>query len=258
MHSNQQIPEDKYHRIWGRFTLWIGNHQPISRLVVILIGLFLFLLLLPPYMRDYFWNGLQSHKILAGMLLFFCLLGISLVWTRGQQFDAWAFLIINIKGQRPIWLDRVMLGFTQIGSGIGVLVLVMILYLTRNSVLAYEFIFGTLTLWGIVEVLKLLVHRSRPFIRLTQTRIVGFRASGQSFPSGHTSQVFFLATLLARSFHLSIWLILLLYAVAFLVGITRMYVGAHYPRDVLAGAILGTGWGLLGLNVNSYLLDSSN
>jgi PAP2 superfamily len=30
------------------------------------------------------------------------------------------------------------------------------------------------------------------------------------------------------------------------VGITRIYVGAHYPRDVLAGAILGSAWGLLG------------
>ncbi len=48
----------------------------------------------------------------------------------------------------------------------------------------------------------------------------------------------FTATLMAGHFHASIWAVFLLYAIALLVGITRMYVGAHYPRDVLAGAIL--------------------
>jgi membrane-associated phospholipid phosphatase len=33
-----------------------------------------------------------------------------------------------------------------------------------------------------------------------------------------------------------------------------MYVGAHYPRDVLAGSILGSFWGLLGMLIDEYLL----
>jgi membrane-associated phospholipid phosphatase len=44
-------------------------------------------------------------------------------------------------------------------------------------------------------------------------------------------------------------------AAGLLVGITRMYVGAHYPRDVLAGAILGSAWGLLGVLVDGYVLN---
>ena len=47
----------------------------------------------------------------------------------------------------------------------------------------------------------------------------------------------------------------MLYATALLVGITRMYVGAHYPRDVLAGAILGSAWGLLGVLIDGYVLN---
>jgi membrane-associated phospholipid phosphatase len=47
----------------------------------------------------------------------------------------------------------------------------------------------------------------------------------------------------------------ILYALALLVGITRMYVGAHYPRDVLAGAILGSAWGLLGALINGYVMN---
>jgi len=38
------------------------------------------------------------------------------------------------------------------------------------------------------------------------------------------------------------------------VGVTRMYVGAHYPRDVVAGAILGSAWGLLAGLVFGYAL----
>jgi membrane-associated phospholipid phosphatase len=106
-----------------------------------------------------------------------------------------------------------------------------------------------------VELVKALVRRSRPSKRVTQARIVGYRALGRSFPSGHTSQAFFMATLLASHFQVSAWVGLLFYAMALLVGITRMYVGAHYPRDVLAGAILGSAWGLLGVLVDGYVLN---
>ena len=64
-----------------------------------------------------------------------------------------------------------------------------------------------------------------------------------------------MATLMAQHFHTSAWMAFLLYAIALLVGITRMYVGAHYPRDVLAGAILGSAWGLLGGIVDPYVLE---
>ena len=130
----------------------------------------------------------------------------------------------------------------------------MILFVAGDHLLAYELVLGTLTLWLVVELVKALVHRGRPFIRLTQARIVGRRAIGRSFPSGHTSQAFFMATLLAGYFHAGVWAVCLLYTTALLVGITRMYVGAHYPRDVLAGAILGSAWGLLGGIVFGYVL----
>ncbi len=132
--------------------------------------------------------------------------------------------------------------------------LALILFFAGDHLLAYELILGTLTLWLVVELVKALVHRGRPFIRLSQARIVGRRAGGRSFPSGHTSQAFFMATLLAGYFHAGVWAVCLLYAIALLVGITRMYVGAHYPRDVLAGAILGSAWGLLGGIVYGYAL----
>ena len=146
-------------------------------------------------------------------------------------------------------------GFTQIGNGIFIAVLAVILFFAGYHLLAYGLVLGALTLWLVVELVKALVHRGRPFIRLTQARIVGRRAIGRSFPSGHTSQAFFMATLLAGYFHAGAWAVCLLYTTALLVGITRMYVGAHYPRDVLAGAILGSAWGLLGGIVFGYVVN---
>ncbi|WP_343390044.1 phosphatase PAP2 family protein [Candidatus Amarobacter glycogenicus] len=90
-------------------------------------------------------------------------------------------------------------------------------------------------------------------MRLSQARIVGQRAGGRSFPSGHTSQAFFIATLVAGYLHAGVWAVCLLYASALLVGITRMYVG-RTTHGTLAGAILGSAWGLLGGIIGGYAL----
>jgi membrane-associated phospholipid phosphatase len=240
--------------VWSRISFWVGHHKMIARLVSLMAGLILFLVFLPPYMRVIFWDDFKAHKILAIMLLVFSLLVISLLWTAGQKLDDWVFLFFNFRGSRPIWLDKIMLGFTQIGSGIVALGIALILFFANNHLMAYEIVLGTVTLWLLVELMKFFVYRSRPFILLTQARIVGLQAIGRSFPSGHTSHAFFMATLLAHHYNSSVWIVILLYIVASLVGITRMYVGAHYPRDVLAGAILGSAWGLIVVIVNENLL----
>jgi membrane-associated phospholipid phosphatase len=232
----------------------VKRNRPVTWLAGVTIVLVVFLLFLPLDIRTVFWHSLPSQAILVSMLLVFSLVAISLVWSAGQRLDAWVFLSFNMRGSRPHWLDRIMLGFTQIGNAFTTLAIAVILFLASERFLAYELILGTLTLWLAVVLVKFLVHRSRPFIRLAQARIVGYRPIGRSFPSGHTSQAFFMATLMAQHFHSSVWVVFLLYATALLVGITRMYVGAHYPRDVLAGAILGSAWGLLGVIVDGYVL----
>ena len=232
----------------------VKRNLPVTWLAGVTIVLVAFLLFLPPYIRTVFWLRLQSQAILVSMLLVFSLVAISLVWSAGQRLDAWVFLSFNVRGSRPYWLDRIMLGFTQVGNGFTTLAFTVILFLASERLLADELILGTLTLFLVVLLVKAIVHRARPFILLTQARIVGYRARGRSFPSGHTSQSFFVATLMVQHFHTSVWVAILLYAIALLVGITRMYVGAHYPRDVLAGAILGSAWGLLGVIVEGYIL----
>jgi membrane-associated phospholipid phosphatase len=249
------MPEEIVTGTRARLGLVMKKYRPVAWLMFLTASLVLFLAWMPSQMRMIIWHALAARGILSSMLLVFSILAVSLVWSAGQRMDVWAFLFFNLRGPRPVWLDRTMLGFTQIGSGMTALAIGVVSFLAGDRLVVYEIILGTLTLWIVVELVKAVVRRSRPFIRVTRARIVGYRAGGRSFPSGHTSQAFFMATLMAGHFHASAWVAFLLYAIALLVGITRMYVGAHYPRDVLAGAILGSAWGLLGVLVDGYVLN---
>jgi len=240
------LPKNKMPGILGRLFHFARHIPRVYWLEALTVVLATFLTFLPRYTRTVFWLGLRNQGTLVIMLLMFCLLAISLVWSAGQHIDVWILMYFNMYGYRPLWLDWFMLAFTQIGNGYVTVVIAFFLFLGVNHLLAYELILGTILLWMVVELMKMIIQRNRPYIKLKKIRIVGVQASGRSFPSGHTSQTFFMATLLIYYFHTSVWVGILLYCIAGLVGITRMYVGMHYPRDVMAGAILGTVWGSIG------------
>jgi membrane-associated phospholipid phosphatase len=64
-------------------------------------------------------------------------------------------------------------------------------------------------------------------------------SSNSSFPSGHTTQAFVLASVIANHYD-ETWVTWTSYTVAGLVGVARSYHGAHFASDVLAGALIGT------------------
>lgn len=105
---------------------------------------------------------------------------------------------------------------------------------------------------AISQPLKRLTRRSRP-----SAAVPGFHArihapDDFSFPSGHTAVAFAVACALAGQGHI---LAPLCFVLALGIGISRVYLGAHYPLDVLAGAVLGVGSGFLArLIVNSVPL----
>lgn len=88
--------------------------------------------------------------------------------------------------------------------------------------------------------LKSTFKRNRPFI--TYPDIINRKAGGKgySFPSGHTSSAFANATALSLSFP-EWYVIVPSYVYACSVAYSRMYLGVHYPSDLLGGIVVGIG-----------------
>jgi undecaprenyl-diphosphatase len=99
--------------------------------------------------------------------------------------------------------------------------------------------------------IKNIVKRPRPYQTYTDI-YPDHLEDGRSFPSGHTSVAFGAATSL--SIHHKQWYVVvpaLTWATA--VGYSRMYLGQHYPTDILAGAITGAGSAWLSHKANTWL-----
>ena len=98
--------------------------------------------------------------------------------------------------------------------------------------------------WFLVEmILKPLVARSRPGLELGAI-IVGGQSDTFSFPSGHATIAFAMAVVLANKEPKWKWIF---YLLAVVISLSRIYLGKHYPLDVLAGVLLGWGIGHLSL-----------
>ena len=88
----------------------------------------------------------------------------------------------------------------------------------------------------LARALKSVVDVERPAFRYAEPKALVHVPRDHSFPSGHAATSFACATVLAWAFpRLAVPLYLLAAAIAF----SRVYVGVHYPLDVLAGAALG-------------------
>jgi membrane-associated phospholipid phosphatase len=223
---------------------WSVHRRRLAFLAFLVVGLLLFLIWLPGELRATLWSALSAQRGLVALLLLFVLVTVSLIWSAGQRIDTRIFMLLNTQGY-PIWLDRVIWLVTQLGNMLTALIAAFVFFLLNYHYLALEILFGTLTLWLLVETIKSLTDRDRPYLTLDKARVIGWREKGESFPSGHTTQGFFLMTLIIHSFQLGIIESTALYAIAVLVGLTRIYVGAHYPRDVIAGMVLGSVWGII-------------
>jgi membrane-associated phospholipid phosphatase len=121
--------------------------------------------------------------------------------------------------------------------------------LKRN---AYVVAAGSLATAAVTNILKYSVNRDRPFTTYPDITKKG-KAVSPSFPSGHTSSAFATATSLSLAYP-KWYVIAPSFVYAGTVGYSRMDLGVHYPSDVLAGALIGSGCAWLTWKVNQKLL----
>jgi membrane-associated phospholipid phosphatase len=107
---------------------------------------------------------------------------------------------------------------------------------------------------GISTILKYAVNRDRPFVTYPFLQNVTEGGSA-SFPSGHTTDAFSLATSISIAYP-KWYVIVPAYLWAGAVGYSRMDLGVHYPSDVLAGAIIGSATSYLFYKTNKWLNKS--
>jgi membrane-associated phospholipid phosphatase len=116
---------------------------------------------------------------------------------------------------------------------------------------AFETLAATAINFGVTTALKYSINRDRPFVTYPDIRKKS-GAGSPSFPSGHTSSAFTLATSLSLDYP-KWYVIVPAYTWAGTVGYSRMHLGVHYPSDVLAGALIGAGSAWLTHAVNKKL-----
>ena len=99
-----------------------------------------------------------------------------------------------------------------------------------------------------ISVMRKLLNKSRPYDLFNHTPIVKYsKGKGKSFPSRHTSSAFVIAI---SYFYINyIYIGLFMLAVACIVGLSRIIAGVHFPRDIIAAALISIIWAIAGFSI---------
>jgi len=203
--------------------------------------------------------------ILAATVLFaFARLANAVGQGSTHAFDEWLIMALRTPGDPadpigPKWLEEMMRDFTAVGST-GVLALVVLtvagfLAMTRKGFAALYVLASVAGGVLISQTMKWAYARPRPDLVPH-----GAEVYTASFPSGHSmmSAVVYLTlgALLARTQTdraVKTYVLVMAVILTMLVGMSRVYLGVHWPTDVLAGWALGGVWALICLLVMLWL-----
>jgi membrane-associated phospholipid phosphatase len=153
-------------------------------------------------------------------------------------------IIRAIEGARTGFLNGLFEFITLFGEDIIMVLLIAVLYFAFDKKLAQKLFFVSMTGMCVNGTIKNIAKVPRPFARGISC-VRESTATGYSFPSGHTQVFASWSSILAKHFN-KLWLTIACIVMIVLVAFSRMYLGAHYLSDVIVGAVLGAGIGILG------------
>jgi undecaprenyl-diphosphatase len=183
--------------------------------------------------------GIELVLLIAALLV-----GFASWWpVSGRQVPGWERSVFRTINDLPGFLYGTVWVVMQLGSGLAIAGAAMVALVFRRFRLA-----GTVAIAaGAANLLSLagkaIVNRPRPAGVLAHVHVRGAPATGNGYPSGHAAVAFALATIAWLWFGPRVrWAF---FVAAVIVCFGRVYVGAHFPLDVVGGAALGVASGAI-------------
>ncbi|GAA3402429.1 phosphatase PAP2 family protein [Paenibacillus hodogayensis] len=158
---------------------------------------------------------------------------------RLRDWDSRLFRWCN-RSIRHVWLDRLFGSLTHLGGAIFTISFVLVLVLLAPEPwkdIGWKSLVSLAVSHAVAALIKRKVDRIRPYMAMGEVITGPNPLKDPSFPSGHTTAAFSVFVPFALA---SAWLSLLVLPLAAIVGVSRMYLGLHYPSDILAGCFIGT------------------
>jgi len=151
--------------------------------------------------------------------------------------DTYLFFIINQRLQHP-FLDVIMPFITNRAYILFAIIIIPVLFKEwRKGIFAIALAFVAFIIADTsANILKHIFERQRPCQSLEGVRLLVGCTKSFSFPSNHATNAFSVAMIFYYFFR---WTALMVFPIAILVAFSRIYVGVHYPSDVIAGIIWG-------------------
>jgi undecaprenyl-diphosphatase len=194
--------------------------------------------------------------MVAAGILGFVLLADVIADGGARRFDEWLLLALRSPGDLadpigPKWFEEMMRDITALGGTavltLGVLAVTGFLALTRKTHAAVTVLVSVVSGMVLSQAIKWAYARPRP-----ELVPHGMETYSASFPSGHSMMAavvyLTLGALLARHQaqpRMKVYVLVVAVFLTVLVGLSRIYLGVHWPTDVLAGWCLGAAWAIL-------------
>ncbi|HDX9707983.1 TPA: undecaprenyl-diphosphatase [Bacillus thuringiensis] len=155
-----------------------------------------------------------------------------------NNLDLKGFRYINTHVKQSIFMDYLMIFFAEYAQYIFI-ILFIVLWLIKNfqgRVYVIQAVIACFFAFSLNRIIEIFFYRERPFVSHLEIHQLVEHTANASFPSNHATSSFAIAvTIFLYNKRVGALFLVL----AFLISFSRVWIGVHYPLDVLIGAVLG-------------------